>query len=60
MIILEFYSDQQAERVNGGSKCRFGRFNKDFDSFFQAKLARLEGKLKAGLMQINRIIISNC
>lgn len=68
MIIFEVYSDQQSEQVNGGGKCHSDYFSDHFsdhvfdrlDSVFKARFACLEGKIKANIMQINRIVIGNC
>lgn len=60
MIILELYSDQQAENINGGGRYCSRRFFKEFESILETRCSLFEGNLKAKITQINSVIIGKC
>ena len=56
MTILEVYTDQQTELINGGGHCHRRRQCHDVDTILQARCQAFSGKVKMKIMQINSII----
>lgn len=58
MTILEFYTDQQCELINGGHRYRRHRQFHDMENILQDRFKDLGGKIKMKITQINSIIDS--